>query len=63
MDIWKAAHMMIEIYDLDAGWRAGLRADAFYEQGDMGSFLDWAMVARAIQKIQQPDQPQGDMRN
>jgi hypothetical protein len=35
-DIWRAAHKMIELYDRDAGWRAGLRADHLREQGDIG---------------------------
>ena len=24
IDIWRAAHKMIDLYDLDAGWQAGL---------------------------------------
>jgi hypothetical protein len=33
VDIWRAAQQMIELYDLDAGWRAGLRADQLLDEG------------------------------
>jgi hypothetical protein len=29
IDIWRAARQMIDLYDFDAGWRAGLRADSY----------------------------------
>lgn len=32
-DIWRAANKMIELYELDAGWQAALRADHLLEQG------------------------------
>jgi hypothetical protein len=57
IDIYRAAHKMIEIYDLDAGWHAGLRADHLLGQGDLAGFDIWRRIARAIQQLQQQKQP------
>jgi hypothetical protein len=35
INIWRAARTMIDLYDLDAGWRAAQRADHLHEEGDM----------------------------
>ena len=61
--IWRAAHKMIELYDLDAGWRAGLRADQLYDEGDTEGFHVWVRVVGAIKKIQKIEPCDKDMRH
>jgi hypothetical protein len=43
---------MIELYDSDAGWKAGLRADQLFEEGDMDGFHVWARIANAVKQLQ-----------
>ena len=44
IDVWRAARQMIGLYDLDAGWRAGQRADNPYEGGDIDDFQVWVRI-------------------
>jgi hypothetical protein len=62
-DIWRAAHTMIQMYELDAGWRAGLRADQLYEEGDVDGFHIWARIARAINQLQDVEPRFNDVRH
>ena len=50
-DIWRAAHMMIGLYQEDASLRAAMRADGLLEQGDMDGFFVWKRIARAIDDL------------
>ena len=61
-DIWRAAHKMIELYDLDAGWRAAQRADHLYEQGDIDGFHVWVRIVDAIKQLQKIEPTEKDMR-
>ena len=62
-DIWRAAHKMIEIYELDAGWQAALRADHLFEQGDVEGFHVWTRIVTAIRGLQQIQPADKDMRH
>ena len=62
-DIWRAAHKMIELYDLDAGWRAAQRADHLYEQGDIDGFHVWVRIVDAIKQLQKIEPTEKDMRH
>jgi len=62
-DVRRAAHKMIELYDLDAGRRAGLRADQLYEEGDVDGFNVWVRIVRAIKELQQIEPCDKDMRH
>jgi hypothetical protein len=63
IDVWRAARQMIDLYDLDAGWRAGLRADQLYEDGDMGGYHVWVRVTKAIKDLQHIEPCDKDMRH
>lgn len=63
IEIWRAAREMIELYDLDAGWQAGLRADHLYNEGDIEGFNVWARITKAIRELQGIGSDVGDMRN
>jgi len=52
IDIWRAACEMFEIYELGAGWNAGLRANHLLEQGDVDGFHVWVRIANAIKELQ-----------
>ena len=53
--IWRAARQMIDLYDLDAGWRAGLRADQLYEDGDVDGYHVWVRITMAIKELQEAE--------
>jgi hypothetical protein len=53
IDIFRAAQKMIDMYGLDAGWRAGMRADHFLDQGDVLGCDAWKCIVSAIRDIQQ----------
>ncbi len=63
IDIWRAARQMIDLYDLDAGWRAGLRADQLLEDGDVDGFHVWVRIVRAIKELQQSEPSDPNMRH
>jgi hypothetical protein len=48
-----AAQKIIELYGLDAGWRAGMRGDHFLDQDDFQGCDTWKRVVSAIREIQQ----------
>jgi hypothetical protein len=54
-DIWRAARQMTDLYDLDAGWRAGLRADHLYEDGDVDGYQVWCRIVRAIKELREKE--------
>ena len=62
-DIWRAAHKMIELYDLDAGWRARQRADHLYEEGDIDGFHVWVRIVEAIKQLHKIEPCERDMRH
>ena len=63
IDISRAAHKMIKLYDLDAGWQAALRADHLLEHGDVDGFHVWARIVKAIRDLQQIEPCDKDMRH
>ncbi len=54
---------MIELYDLDAGWRGGLRADHLYDEGDVDGYHVWVRIVRAIKALQQIEPCDEEMRH
>ena len=52
-DVYRAANLMIEYYDLDAAIMAALRADHFFEQGDIDGSREWKRIVDAINVLQQ----------
>jgi hypothetical protein len=63
IDIWRAAHKMIELYDTDAGWQAALRADHLFDQNDIDGFHVWTRIVKAIKKLQNIEACDKDMRH
>lgn len=51
IDIWRAAHLMIEMFGEDAARKAALRADALLEQGDAEGFFAWKPITWAIDNL------------
>jgi hypothetical protein len=51
IDIWRAAHLMIEMFGEGAALKAAMRADALLEQGDTEGFFAWNRITRAIHDL------------
>jgi hypothetical protein len=63
LDIYRAAQKMIEMFELDAGWHAGLRADHLLDQGDLAGFDVWRRIVAAIKDLQGIEPLEKDMRH
>jgi len=63
IDIWRAARVMIDLYDLDARWNAGMRADHLLDQGDVEGLYTWLTIVKAIKELQKIEPCDKDMRN
>lgn len=55
--------MMVELYDLDAGWRAAQRADHLYDEGNIDGFHVWVRIVDAIKQLQKIELCDKDMRH
>jgi len=62
-EFWRATHKMIELYDLDAGWRAAQRADHLYEEGGVDGFHVWVRIVDAIRQLQKMGPADNNMRH
>lgn len=60
IDVWRAAHQVVELYGADATLRAAMRADSLLEQGDTEGFLVWKRIARAIDDLGQTARQPGE---
>ncbi len=63
VDIFRAAHEMIELYDVEAAVIAGQRVDAFFGQGDLDEMEAWVRVLAAIKELQPVMPSAKDMRH
>jgi hypothetical protein len=54
-DIWAAARQMIDLYGIDAGWNAGLRAERLLEQVDETGYNVWRRILAAVKELQQEE--------
>lgn len=63
LDVWRAAHKMVGLYEFEAGFIAAQRADALYEQGDINGFQVWTRIVAAIAKLQPTVPAGGDFRH
>ena len=52
LDVWRAAHQMIQMYGEAAVIHAALRADHLLDQGDPDGFHSWKRVVDAITDFQ-----------
>jgi hypothetical protein len=58
IDIWRTAKVLVDGCGADAVILAAMRADQFFEQGDLEGRTVWLRVKRAIEELllgQKPD--------
>ena len=51
LDVWRAAHQIINQYPEEPELAAGQRAAAAYEAGDMFNFGLWQRIAKAVGEL------------
>lgn len=56
VDIWRTASALVTEHGLDAGFVAGLRADALLAQYNVDGHLLWKRIKKAVRELQR-DKP------
>ena len=57
VDIYRAAKILVDLYGDDAGIRAALRCDHFFEGGDLEGSKVWKRIVDAIKVLQNFETP------
>ncbi len=57
LDIYRAAHLLIERYGDDSPIEAALRADELMEAGDMEGEAVWLRILKAINELLSEERP------
>jgi hypothetical protein len=59
-DFWRAAKYLIGRYGAEAGGRAGRRAVALRDQGDLNGHKTWGVLAATVAELQRSRHPAPD---
>ena len=59
LDIYRSANILIKRYLEEAAFKAAMRADAMLKNGEIGGYLVWKRIVKAINEIQR-DEPRDD---
>ena len=51
-DIWRSANLLVKHHGQDAPIHAAMRADAMLEAGDLGGYVVWKRILRAVGELQ-----------
>ncbi len=57
LDVYRAAHLLIERHGDDAPIEAAMRADELMESGDMEGEAVWLRIVKAIEELQSEERP------
>ncbi len=52
LDIYRSANLLVKRHGQDAPIKAGMRADAMFEKGDLGGYALWRRSLRAVEEFQ-----------
>ena len=58
LDVYRAAHLLIERHGDDAPIEAAMRADELTEAGDMEGVTVWKMILKAIAELLSEERPE-----
>ncbi len=59
LDVYRAAHILIERHGDDASIEAAMRADELMEAGDMEGVAVWLRIVKAVEELQSKERPGG----
>ncbi len=57
LDIYRAAHELIEQHGEDAPILAAMRADEWMDTGDMEGEAVWLRIVKAVEELQSQERP------
>jgi hypothetical protein len=63
VDVWRAAHLMVKIFDEDASTQAALRSDPALDAGDMKNHRLWLGVMHTVNELQRTKRLDGEILN
>ncbi len=52
LDIYRSANVLVKRHGQDAPIKATMRTDALLETGDLGGYLVWRRILRAVEELQ-----------
>ena len=52
LDIYRSAQVLVKRHGEDAPIEAAMRADAMLEAGDLGGYVVWKRILRAVGELQ-----------
>ncbi len=52
LDIYRSAHVIVQMHDKDAAIEAAMRADAMLEKGDVAGYALWRRILEAVEELQ-----------
>ncbi len=58
LDIYRAAHLLIERHGDDAPIEAAMRADELMETGDMEGRAVWLRIVKAVEELLSEERPE-----
>lgn len=63
IDIWRAAHLLVKRYGVDAETVTAQRADELLAQGDTDGQRIWKRILAAVHELQRTKPAAGERRN
>jgi hypothetical protein len=63
LEVWRRACALLKEHGAEAGFYAGLRAQALLKQSDVDGHLLWKRIATAVKELQRQKPAQGEWVN
>ncbi len=60
LDVYRAAHLLIERHGDDAPIEAAMRADELAADGDMDGRSVWLRIVKAVEELLAKERPEGE---
>ncbi len=60
LDIYRSANVLVKHQGQDAPIHAAMRADAMLDRGDLGGYVVWKRILRAVGELQREIATAGD---
>ncbi len=59
LDIYRSANVLVKQHGQDAPIEAAMRADAMLEVGDLGVYVAWKRIIKAVEELLSKERPAG----
>ncbi len=59
LGIWRSAQLLVKRHGEDAPAEAAMRAGAMIEKGDLGGYVVWTQILRAVEELRRAEPKSG----